>query len=239
MASEIHSGHRERMKHQFLKNGLSSFEAHQVLELLLFYSVPRKDTNPLAHTLLNKFGDLPHVLDAPVEELCRINGVSEHTAVLLNLCSQLVPRYHLERQSSITYFPCIEDVGSYLEPFFLNEKNEKTMVLFLNNRMELLDCTVLSTGTITGTSARAREISELAIRKQATGIILAHNHPAGFAFPSEQDVQTTKFLVRALKMMEIALYDHLIFSPFDYTSMQQSNLFSSLFYDEDTEDTEQ
>ncbi len=231
MESKIHSGHRERLKKQFLKSGLSFLEAHQVLELLLFYSIPRKDTNPLAHTLLNTFGDLPHVLDAPVEDLCRIDGISEHSAILLNLCGKLLPRYQMERQNSITSFSCIEETGAFLQSFFLNEPKEKSVVLFLNNRFDLLGYVVLSTGTLTGTSARAREIAELAIRKQATGVVLSHNHPAGFAVPSSQDLQTTQYLIRALKLMEITLWDHLIFSNCDYISLRQSPRFSSVFLD--------
>lgn len=229
MAGGVHEGHRERLKARFLKSGLDSFNSHQVLELLLFYAIPRKDTNPLAHELLDTFGGLPEVLDASVEELCRVKGISEHSATLIVLCGQLLKRYHSEKRKERTKFTSIDSVGEYLFPMFLNERCEKAVVLCLNNRWELLGCTVLSTGTLTGTEARAREIIEIAMKHQATNVILAHNHPAGFAMPSGQDISTTRYLRKALKLMDLTLLDHLIFSPDDFTSFRQSPRYSAIF----------
>ncbi len=229
MSDGIHSGHRERLKARFAKDGLSSFEAHQVLELLLFYALPRKDTNPLAHELIRTFGSLPAVLEASPEDLCRVKGVSMHTASLISLCGQLGARHQQEKRRNITKFEDLEDIGEYLLPLFINQKREKAVLICLNNRWELLNCSVLSTGTITETDARARDIVELALRYQATNVVLAHNHPAGFAAPSSADLNTTRFLAKSLELVEIRLLDHVIFSPHEYMSLRRSPQYAPLF----------
>lgn len=231
MSNGIHDGHRERLKARFLEHGLESFEPHQVLELLLFYSIPRRDTNPLAHELLKTFGTLPAVLDADVRDLCRVKGISEHSATLLRLCGQLLKRYHHEKLNKCTTFSTVEEIGEYLYPQFVNESVEKTIMLSFNNRWDLLGCDVLSTGTVSCTDARLREIIANALRHQATGVVLAHNHPAGFAVPSTQDLNTTRDINKALKMVDIDLLDHMVFAREDYISMRQSPTFAALFSD--------
>lgn len=229
MPRSVHHGHRERLKERFAKHGLDAFENHEILELLLFYAIPRKDTNELAHRLLNEFGSLPAVLEAEQDALCRVEGISTHSASLIRLCSQLFVRYEAEKQVSVRAFSDIEHVATYLKPFFAGESIEKALVLSTNNRFELLGCDVLSTGTVTTTEARTREIAEYALRRKATGIILAHNHPSGFASPSTEDVQLTSRLVQNLRAMDIAVMDHLIFAGKNYTSLRKSPQFAPLF----------
>lgn len=230
MPNGLHDGHRRRLTERFLKTGLESFEDHQVLELMLFYTIPRKDTNELAHLLLKKFGSLSAVLEASVKELCGVDGIGPHSASLINFCGQLLRRYYLDKRENVRTFTNVEQIGEYLRPLFLNEKNEKTVVLCVNNRWELLGCVTLSVGTITSTDLRTREVIEVALEHHATGIILAHNHPAGFAIPSQQDLAVTRQLVENLRPAELLVLDHFIFSPNDYTSMRQSPHYAPLFH---------
>ncbi len=229
MANDIHSGHRERLKARFIKDGLESFEPHQVLELLLFYAIPRRDTNPLAHDLIETFGSLPAVLEATPAELCKVKGIGPHAASLISLCGQLVARHQQEKRRKVDTFESVEMIGEYLRPLFINERREKAVLVCLNNRMELLNCSVLSTGTITETDARARDIVELALRYQATNVVLAHNHPAGFAKPSTADLGTTRYLVKSLAMVDIHLLDHFIFAPDDYVSLRRTPQYAPIF----------
>ncbi len=229
MAQSLHDGHRKRLKDRFLKHGLDAFENHEILEFLLFYALARKDTNEIAHRLLKEFGSLPAVLEADHDALCRVEGISAHSASLIRLCNQLFARYEAEKMTSVRTFSDIDHVANYLKPFFVGEATEKAMVVCTNNRFELLGCDVLSTGTVTTTEARTREIVECALRRKATGIILAHNHPSGFASPSPEDVQITGRLVQNLRAMEIAVIDHLIFSGSGYMSLRKSPQFAPLF----------
>ncbi len=229
MSQGIHDGHRDRLKQRFINHGLDSFESHQVLELLLFYAIPRKDTNPLAHELLNTFGSLPAVLDASVKDLCRVNGISEHSATLLRLCGELLKRYEEERLTKTTTFLTLDEVARYLYPKFLNQTREIAMLVCLNNRSELLGATMISAGTMVGTEANTREIIEQAVTHQATRVVLAHNHPAGFATPSGTDLETTRRIINALKLVEVELLDHIIFAKDDYTSMRQSPQYAPIF----------
>ena len=220
MAGGIHDGHRDRMKQKFLKHGLESFESHEVLELLLFYAIPRCDTNEFAHRLINEFGSLTGVFGASAEDLCRVDGIGPNAATLIVLCREIFKRYLAEKNSEIKTLNSIGEILGYLEPLFFGEQKEKAVALFFNGRREVLGCVTLSKGSIVGTEASARDIAENAFRLNATGVVLAHNHPAGDASPSSQDVDTTKTLVKNLWPMSIEVVDHCIFAPNSCFSMR-------------------
>lgn len=227
-SSNPHKDHRSRMKNQFLRNGIHQFEPHQVLELLLFYGIPQKDTNPIAHDLINTFGDLPSVLDASFEDLCKVKGISEHTATLLVLCGQLLSRYYKDKKDKPS-FNNIDEIAQFLQSEFVNEKKEKVVLLSLNNRRQLINCSVVQEGTLTMAEASTRELVQTALRYNATQVVIAHNHPAGYCVPSADDVSTTKALINSFRMMEIDVIDHLIFASDGYFSMHDSPYFSPAF----------
>ena len=229
MSQNIHSGHRERLKNRFINHGLASFESHQVLELLLFYAIPQKDTNPLAHELLNTFGSLPAVLEASVKDLCQVKGISTHSATLIKLCGELLKRYEQEGQSGITIFTSLDQIAAYLQPQFRGETHEMTILLCLNNRLELLGAQVVSTGTLVSTDANLRSIIEQIVLHKATRVVLAHNHPAGFAVPSGADISVTRHLIDSLRMVEVEMLDHMIFAKDDYVSLRQTPQYAPLF----------
>ncbi len=216
------------MKAQFRQHGAERFESHQLLELLLFYGVPQKDTNPLAHRLLKEFGSLNNVFNASFDDLCRVDGISEHTATLLMLCGQLLPRCYSERQE---HAPLTTQTAlvEFLRPHFINQPKEKLVLLCLNNRQEPLDCSVVSQGSLTATEASVREVVERVIRANATAVVLAHNHPAGHPVPSVEDVNFTKSLSHTLRQIDVALVDHLIFSGKEYLSVRQQPRFAPMF----------
>ena len=225
-----HKGHRTRMKRQFIRGGIEQFEPHQVLELLLFFAIPQRDTNPIAHRLLDRFGDLASVLDADYEELCRVDGISEHSATLLVLCGQLLLRHSKEkadRRRLITF----AEIKEFVELQLINEKCEKVLLLSLNNRLELVNCTVVNSGTIDSAEANTRELVQAALRNRATAVVVAHNHPAGFCLPSEEDVTVTKSFIPIFKMMNIAVLDHIIVAPDASFSMRNSPHYAPLFSD--------
>ncbi len=223
-----HKDHRKRMKQQFIRGGIDQYDPHQVLELLLFFAIPQRDTNPLAHRLLDHFGDLAAVLDADYEELCRIDGISEHSATLLVLCGELLSRYHKEKKSRAK-IATFDDIKDYMCAQLSNQKCETVLLMSLNNRCEMINCTVVRTGTITSAETSTRELVQVALRDRATAVVVAHNHPVGLALPSAEDVDATRVFVAAFKMMEIDVLDHIIVSQDGHYSMRGSAYYAPLF----------
>lgn len=218
----IHDGHRRRLKERFLRDGLDGFTDIQALELLLFYAIPRQDTNPIAHALLEKFGSFSKVLDAPPEKLTEVDGIREHAAALIKTVQALSRYYDLDKVKQETALPTIDDCGRYLIPFFKNRKNETVFLLSLDAKLKVLDCREVGEGSINYASIPVRRVVEMALDTGATSVVLAHNHPSGIAVPSADDIQTTRRLAAALSAVEIVLVDHIVVADDDYVSMAQS-----------------
>ena len=222
MAESIHGGHRDRLKKRFLQQGLDSFTDIQALELLLFYSVPRQDTNPIAHRLLSRFGSLSQVLEAPAEELMQVEGIGEHSALLLRLINEMGRYYLVDRAQREQVLPTIEDCARYLLPCFYGRTVETVFLLCLDAKCKVLSCREVGEGSINSAGISVRRIVETAIREGASTVVLAHNHPSGIALPSAEDIQTTRRIAAALQSVEVQLADHIVVADGDYVSMVQS-----------------
>ena len=222
MAKSLHTGHRERLKQRFLEQGLDGFTDIQALELLLFYSVPRQDTNPIAHKLLAHFGSLSQVLEAPAEELMKVGGIGEHSAVLLSLMNQMSRFYLVDRARREKVLPTIDDCARYMMPYFYGRTNETVFLLCLDAKCKALSCKEVGEGTINSAGVSVRKIVETAIREGASTVVLAHNHPSGIALPSTEDIQVTYRVAAALSAVEVQLADHIVVAEDDYVSMAQS-----------------
>lgn len=222
----IHKDHRRRVKDRFLNHGLDSFEDHLVLELLLYYTIPRMDVNDLAHKLINAMGSLHAVLDAPVEELLKIPGIGENTAVLLKLIPQINRRYLISRENSSgkVTLDGSKAAGRYIVPLFYSERDEVIYIISLDNENKVISCRPTFRGDLNSATVSIRKIVEHALRDNATSVIMAHNHTSGAAQPSEDDIKTTSDIDSALKAVEIKLADHIIVAGSDYMSMLESGL---------------
>ena len=220
-----HTGHRARLRGQFLHAGLDALTDIQVLELLLFYVIPRKDTNPIAHRLLTQFGSLSAVLDAPVEALAQVDGVSETAASLLHLIPALSRRYLIDRSSFERILDTTEKAGAYLVPYFFGARDERVYLLCLDAKCKVLDCRLLSVGGVNTAAVSVRKIVEAALSCNATSVVLAHNHTSGLALPSAEDEATTRRIAAALDAVGILLADHIIVADDDYVSMADSGFF--------------
>lgn len=218
----VHDGHRQRLKERFLRDGLDGFTEIQALELLLFYAAPRQDTNPIAHALLERFGDLSRVLDAPVEKLTEVNGIKEHAATLIKLAKAMGRYYDICKAKQETVLPTIEDCGEYLKPHFKGRKNETVFLLCLDAKLKVLQCREVGEGSVNYASVPIRRVVEMALEAGASSVVLAHNHPSGIALPSGEDIQTTRRVATALSAVEINLVDHIVVADDDYVSMVQS-----------------
>ena len=223
MAKEsIHKGHRERLKQRFLEEGLDNFTEIQVLELLLFFAIPVKDTNPLAHSLLDHFGSLSRVLEADVEDLKKVPGIKDHAATLLALVIDLCRYYQVNCAQETEILTTLDDCGKYLVPRFFGRTKESVFLLCLDAKCKVLCCKEIGEGSVNAASISVRKVVETALAANATTVILAHNHPSGVAVPSAEDVQTTRRIAAALSAVEIHLADHMVVAEGDYVSMVQS-----------------
>lgn len=220
----MHEGHRDRLKGRFITEGLDQFNEHQVLELLLFYSIPRKDTNELAHELINKFGSLSGVLEADVSELMKVNGVGKNTAVLLSLVPSLSQKYINNRWREKPQLNSTQKAGAYIKSLFIGEKYEAFYAICLDSQNRVNYADKVHEGTIDSAPVYPRLIIESALRHQASSLILAHNHPGGSLHPSNADIDATKKIIAACETISVRVVDHIIVSGLDYFSFADRGL---------------
>lgn len=230
ISGELHKGHRARVKRDFLENGFAdNTPPHKILELLLFFCLPQGDTNQLAHELINTFGSIAGVLDAPVEELVKFKGITESNAVLLKLVLPVSRAYRASLSQKGFGFKNADEIGSFLLDRFLGEENERLAILSLNGAAELLSFDYVATGDITSVGVSTRQIIELVLKTGATCVVMAHNHPHGVALPSGADEKITETVGVALSHIGVHLLDHIIIASDDYVSMAQSEPYRQLF----------
>ena len=221
----IHSGHRERVKKRYREEGLDGFAPHQVLEMILFYCIPRQDTNPLAHRLLDTFGSLEAVLHASPKELKKVEGVSDGVADYLTMFRSVARFCRIQEAQTAKILKSAEDCGNYLLPHFYNLSRETVYLLCLDAKCQVLCCKKLGEGSVNTAAVPIRRIVETALADNAVMVILAHNHPSGLAIPSGEDVQTTRRLAVALDTVDITLADHIVVADNDFVSMTQSGFY--------------
>lgn len=219
----LHDGHRKRKKEQFLQHGLDSFADHEVLELLLYYAIPRRDTNGLAHRLLRQFGTLSGVLTASPEELRQVEGMGENAAVFLALLPAVGRR--LQRGAAQErIIGSVEEAGAFFLELLRTERREVLYQICLDAKGKVLDYRRLSSGTVAMTPVSVREVVETALHCDASRVLLGHNHPSGVALPSQEDRQMTLQIQQALHTMHITLMDHIVVADGDFVSMAASGM---------------
>lgn len=221
----IHDGHREKMRRRFLETGLAGFADHEALELLLFYAIPRRDTNALAHQLLERYGSLETVLAAPVEDLQRVEGMGESAALLLRLVPMLAERSR-RKEGAPVILNSTEKAGNYMLRRFDGKKNELVYELCLDRKGKLLASKLLTEGDVNGAELNIRNLVGNALLTNASAVILSHNHPSGVALPSSEDFITTDRVRMALESVGVQMVDHIIVADGDFVSMRDSGYFT-------------
>lgn len=221
-----HAGHRARLKEEFLARGLEGWSDHKVLELLLCYAIPQGDVNPLAHRLIEAFGDLAGVLDAEPEALRAVPGVGEHTAALLKLLPQVAGRYLAQSTGSRAEETAVRlaDYARWFFPYFTGAVRERFYLLSLDSRRKVLGVDLVGEGELAQVGVSSRRVLEAALKHNARCVVLAHNHVGAYANPSADDVFATRALNGILEQVHIELLDHLIFNGEEYVSMRESDL---------------
>lgn len=220
----LHDGHRERMKQRFLRHGLTNFDDHNVLELLLFYAIPRRDTNVLAHRLMDTFGSLEAVFEADAEALMAVEGIGENAAALIRLVPEATKRYLMAKSEIGDILLDAEAAGQYFLPRFINCRTETVFLACLDAKMKVLDCRPLSSGSVNAAHVDVRAIVQMALLQNASAVILAHNHTSGIALPSREDELATIQVQQALKLVGVELLDHIIVAGDDFVSLADNGL---------------
>ena len=219
-----YKGHRQRLRERFLSGGPNALQDYELLELLLFMAIPRRDVKPLAKQLLKTFGSLPELMAATPQELTRITGISENTAAAIKSVEALATRMmrqDLEGKPVLNSWTRLMD---YCYATMAHEKKEHFRILFLNKKNELIGDEIQGSGTVDHTPAYPREIMKRSLELGATAIILMHNPPSGDPKPSQADIDMTHKIIRAAEPFNITVHDHIIVSRNGYNSMKNNGL---------------
>jgi DNA repair protein RadC len=219
-----HLGHRQRLREKFLNTGAAGLHDYELLELLLFHSVPRKDTKPLAKTLLARFGSLSAVLDASVDELRAVKSLSDTSIALFRLARELGTARLSEKLKDIESLSSPQAVVAFARSALAGLGYEAFLAVFLNAKNKVLGHQVVHEGTIDHAVVYPRRIIEAALARRAAGLILVHNHPSGETAPSEDDKRLTARIVDAAKHMDIRVLDHIIVGTSGYFSFAEQRL---------------
>ena len=226
MLASTHEGHRQRLRSKLLSSQFDYLCQHELLELLTFYSIPRKDTNELAHTILNYYGNnFSAVFEASPGELKKIPGVGENTAALITLISCIIRELEKEKLKELQVLNTTEEIGEFVMRLFSGHRNEVFYAIYLNNNNKVLSYTKITEGSVNEITVEPRKIVEDALKFPKTKqVILAHNHPSGNLSPSGADMDTTRLITRALNTIDIRVKDHIVVSGRQFYSFLDNEL---------------
>ncbi|MEE0967750.1 MAG: JAB domain-containing protein [Clostridia bacterium] len=204
-----HAGHRERMLEKYLKSGFNAFPDHELFEILLYGVMRRVNTNELGHALIEKFGSIRGVLNASHDELIGVPGIGDKAAMNISLVAELMRRYYTstcDREK----FGTVDKVGSFFVHKYIGESNEAVYAMLLTNSLGFIDCRRICEGNINSSKLEIDKICKYAYSRQASKVIIAHNHPGGVLIPSDDDRKATTYLLQALDLLGIKLIEHFI-----------------------------
>ncbi len=217
----LHSKHRQRVKNKFLKHGFENFTDHEILEFLLFYSIPRVDTNEQAHRLLQKFGSISRVLEAPVGELTTVDGIGLQSAILISSLKEFFKVYSTDCFSNMKTIDSYEEGGEYCTALFAGSVNEYVSIICLDAANRVIETATLFEGSCNSTSINIKQLISIVVKNRAASIIMAHNHPGGVCIPSTEDLNVTSIVKKALSLLDISLKEHYIISGKNYIGLNR------------------
>lgn len=210
--NNIHAGHRKNLRKDFLVNGLEGKADHQKLELLLTFAIPRRDVNPIAHKLIDEFGSLAAVIDAPIEELTKIEFISENVAVLIKLIPELALAYNDSKWGEKPELRTQEKLVQYVKSKFIGQKNEVLYILSLDTKCKLIATNSVTSAADDYAQVSLKEVASIVLKTGAKFVALVHNHPSGVTEPSADDITVTQKIKNVLKPIEVTLIEHVIIS---------------------------
>lgn len=220
----MHEGHRNRMRDKLLSGGIENFKEHEIIEVLLYYCIPRQNTNEIAHALLEQFGSLRGVLDANADELQKVPGIGPNAAVFLTMLPQVLRRYELERFEKRPLLGDSTSSSLFVYELLKGLPEERCVSLYLDTRSRLIHYEILGSGIANQVGIQSRKVLEGAMRHRAVSVIIAHNHPGGSRTPSSGDLAVTYDVMNTLSAGGVRLLDHLIVTNEGVTSLENLGL---------------
>ncbi len=218
-------GHRKRLKKRFLENGINALADYEILELLLSYAIPVKDTKKQAKALLEKYGTIKEVFhNLFLNDFIKIEGIGENSYILFKLVNdinKIIAKEKFFKKSRIHSFL---DVVEYSRSIMWNLKKEEFRIIFLNSKNEILNCEKVAEGIVNEAYVYIRKIFEKAFEYSSTALILMHNHPSGKALPSSDDIAVTNKIVQISKELCITIHDHIIIAQDEIYSFKEHSL---------------
>lgn len=226
MSKEVphYTEHRQRIKKRFRENGLQVFHDYEVLEFILTYAIKQKDVKPEAKALLERFKNFQGVLDAPVEEVAKVSGVGEHSALLLKLIKDCSDYYLREKIKKKDVVSSPEDLINFCRSSMAHQGDEQFRVIYLNAKNEIIHDEIIQEGTVDQTAVYPRKIMEHALKEKAVALIFVHNHPSGNPEPSAHDRDLTRTLIKAAEPFAITIHDHIIIGKKGFFSFREEGL---------------
>lgn len=220
----IHKDHRQRLRDKFnlaIEEGNveNVLEDHELLELLLFIAIPRKNTNEIAHKLMDEFGSIGGVVDADTEVLQKIDGIGEQAATAIKLISTLAKRYINDVNDIKNMRLTPLNINSYIKNLFYGHTDEIAYLLFLDKNCVVKKIKRLTSGTVNRTAIYTREVVKIVVNERYPYVILSHNHPNSSSMPSKEDIAITKIIDKALSFVDVRLVDHVIVTNEKVTSL--------------------
>lgn len=237
--NNIHKDHRKKVREKFYECGLQGMAAHNIIELLLFFGIPFKDTNPMAHELVNRFGSLSAVLEAKRSDLMQVKGMTENAACLISMILPLYRKYSEDLVNRKKNFKDTDELVEFLRTLYIDNNNtERVFVLCFDANNYLITFRMLNEGDINSSSFDLRKLAALVLETNCQSVVVSHNHPHGVVLPSGDDINVTKSVVSLLSTLKVKLADHIIISDSDYFSMSGTHRFCHLFlnFDKKTEE---
>lgn len=230
ISRHLHDGHRDRMREKFLKTGFDNMEDHEILEMLLFHCIPRKDTNETAHILLNSLGTLVDVFEAPIDSL-ESYGLSHNAAIYIKMIMAFCRKYYCDKTKNKSLNLHEENIKDRIYPQFIGiNDHERLVILLVDSHGRELYSGAVSEGSLSSATVDIKKIQELSLKYHAWGAIIAHNHPSGLPVPSNSDIEVTRLLKEKLSAINIQLLDHFIVCDHECVSMAMNEEYEYIFY---------
>jgi DNA repair protein RadC len=217
-------GHRKRLKQKFLTAGIEAFHEYEVVELLLTCAIPRKDVKPLAKDLLREFGSLKGIVDAEIGDLEKISGVGTESAIVIKFIKEIAALYLKQKAKEKPQIACTSELLNFFRTAMGGKKDEEFCVIYLDAQNQIIEFETVQKGVANQAVVYPRQVLESALRRKASALILAHNHPSGHVRPSDADIRLTKTIQDAARMLDILVHDHIIIGENRFFSFREEGL---------------
>jgi DNA repair protein RadC len=222
-------GHRNRMKQLYLNSPTDAISDHNLLEILLYYAIPRMDVKPIAYDLMNYFGSLENVLNADVKELQKVKGIGENTAILISLVRSINDKMLANKNNEIKMLDNSHIMKKYFENLLQYKSDEHIIVVSLDNDLKIINTNVICKGSSNFATIDPKVLVQCVLKDDASSVVIAHNHPTGSVEPSMADVEFTASVLSVFRQINIRLIDHIIVGRKETKSMRSMLKYANMF----------